>query len=110
MTLDSLEDIARYTAGELLDAITMNATSAEDVPRVIDELIAFMRDELTTIDWHEYDGQFGPEATQRQQEKLIKDMLERDNEPTDEPPPIDWGKRGPPPRRRTLLNDDENDA
>ena len=102
----------RYTADELIDLIVNEANSLEEVPAVIERALTYMREQLLAANWTEYDGEFGPEATQRQRENLIKDMLERDNEPTDEPPPIDWGKRGPPPRRRTLLNDedDENDA
>ncbi|MBE2266691.1 MAG: hypothetical protein IAE80_00570 [Anaerolinea sp.] len=102
-----LEDIARYTAGELIDAITMHAASAEDVQHVIDELIAFMRAEWASVDWQDYAGQFGPEAAKRQQENFIKSMLDRRENPPEESPPINWGKRGPPPSFRALLDDEE---
>lgn len=52
----SLEAIARETAQELTDAIIWNAQSADDVPRVIEQIIAWMRGEWAEFDWQLADG------------------------------------------------------
>ena len=101
-TPPSLEDDGRYSAGELVDLITMHAKSAADVPTVIEQLIAFMRDEWSNVNWDEQEyGLDGPEM------KKWTRSVEDDYSPDDELPPF---LKLPPDRLKRLLGEDEEDG
>lgn len=55
----ALENSARQSAEALLDTIIGEATSAADVPRVLKQIMTFMLEEWSQIDWNEDADRFG---------------------------------------------------
>ena len=60
----SLESAARTAASELEDMIVMTAQSPADVPQLIEQVVAFMRDEWAKTDWNSLDG-YGDDPLKR---------------------------------------------
>lgn len=53
------ETAARQAAREMINTLVSNAASPDDVPVLIEQVIAWMRDEWEIIDWHHYAEDFG---------------------------------------------------
>ena len=53
------EVCARQSARDLITAIVGNTSSPDDVPALLDQLIAWMRDEWASIDWQYYAEEWG---------------------------------------------------
>ena len=100
--IPTLEEVIHNTSDDLILPIVENSASAEDVPATIERLLNGLRADWLAVDWHEYDGGFGREIAQQHLKASVQAMLDRQNNPPAPPPPIDWGKRGPPPSRHLL--------
>lgn len=100
--IPSLKEEGHYNAGELVELITMHATSAADVPAVIEQLIAFMREYwLKKVDWNTQE--YGPGDPARS--KWTWGVQDDDPHDDDDPPTLPG--RMPPDRLKRLLGEDE---